>query len=188
MQLLNLLWFCLGLVIGSAVEWVAHRWVLHNFKLRPLSHSHFSIHHRNSRKNDCLDVDYLQFPPTKYTSGLGEIVMLSILAFLVLPVYWENFPLWAGLTTHICLYYYLHRRFHLKPAWGKRWLRWHWDHHMGPDQNTNWGVTNPMFDYIMRTRVKYLDPNSKTGAINNKNNYSTTTSTSTKNSTKEISN
>ena len=147
----------LGLAIGSVVEWVAHRYVLHNFSIKQLSHSHFSVHHRNSRKNSCLDVDYLTFPPTKYTSGLGEIIMLSLLGLLVLPVFWYNTPLWMGLTSHIFLYYYMHRRFHLDPKWGKRWMRWHWDHHMGADQNINWGVTNPIFDHIVGTRKHHKD-------------------------------
>ena len=153
----SLLWIVAGLVIGSFVEWIAHRFVLHNFSLKELSRSHFSVHHRNSRKNGCLDVDYLTFPPTKYTSGLGEIIMLGLLALLVLPLLWYNTPLWAGLTIHVLLYYYMHRKFHLDPEWGKRWMRWHWDHHMGADQNMNWGVTNPLFDYVLGTRKLYTD-------------------------------
>ena len=150
-------WLVLGFVVGSLVEWLAHRYVLHNFTIKQLSHSHFKIHHRNSRKNECLDTDYLRFPPTKYSSGLGEIIMLSLLGFLVIPFAFLSLPLWLGLEAHIVLYYYMHRKFHLDPVWGKRWMRCHWDHHMGPNQNTNWGVTNPLFDHILGTRVKLAD-------------------------------
>ena len=83
--------------------------------------------------------------------------MLGLLALLVLPLLWYNTPLWAGLTIHVLLYYYMHRKFHLDPEWGKRWMRWHWDHHMGADQNVNWGVTNPLFDYVLGTRKLYTD-------------------------------
>ena len=150
------LW-CLGLLVGSLVEWIAHRYVLHNFTLRFLSYSHFSVHHRNSRKNKCKDADYLKFPPTKLSSGLSEIIMLLLLAVLLIPVYDISIGLWLGMQTHIFLYYYLHRRFHLHPKWGRKWMRCHWDHHMGKDQNSNWGVTNPIFDYVFGTRKKYLE-------------------------------
>ena len=32
-------------------------------------------------------------------------------------------------------------------------LPWHVDHHLGRNQDTNWCVTKPWFDYIMGTRV-----------------------------------
>jgi len=150
--MLSLCWVVLGFTIGSLVEWLAHRYVLHNFTIKQLSHSHFRVHHKNSRKFKCLDVHYLVFPPTEYTSGLGEIIMLGLLAVAVAPLYWVITPLWAGLTCHILLYYYMHRKFHLDPVWGRKWMRWHWDHHMGPDQNVNWGITNPLFDHILGTR------------------------------------
>ena len=151
-------WSIVGFLIGSLVEWIAHRYVLHNFTIRQLSHSHFRVHHKNSRKNGCLDVDYLTFPPTKYTSGLGEIIMLGALAVIVLPIFWYNIFLWAGLTTHICLYYYMHRKFHLNPIWGKRWMRWHWEHHM-KNPNKNYGVVTCWVDYLLGTRKKYKENN-----------------------------
>ena len=149
-------WLALGFVIGSLVEWLAHRYVLHNFTIKFFSHSHFGIHHRNSRKNNCLDKDYLKFPPTKYSSGLAEVVMLTLLAILVTPLASFSFPMWVGIEGHIMLYYYMHRKFHLDPKWGKKWMKCHWDHHMGPNQNTNWGVTNPLFDYVFGTREKMI--------------------------------
>ena len=150
-------WLILGFVVGSLVEWLAHRYILHNFMIRPFSNSHFKIHHRNSRKNNCLDVDYLRFPPTKYSSGLGEVIMLSFLAILVIPLAFFSIPLWFGLEAHIILYYYMHRKFHVDPTWGKKWMRCHWDHHMGVNQNINWGVTNPVLDYILGTRRRVTD-------------------------------
>ena len=154
---MEFLFWCIGLLIGSLVEWLAHRYILHNFSLKFLSYSHFSVHHRNSRKNSCKDPDYLRFPPTKLSSGLSEIILLMLLSVLIVPVYSITIGLWLGMQTHIFLYYYLHRRFHLHPEWGKKWMRCHWDHHMGKDQNSNWGVTNPVFDYVFGTRKKYLE-------------------------------
>ena len=38
---------------------------------------------------------------------------------------------------------------------GKQHLPWHYDHHMGRDQNANWCVTHPLFDNVMGTRKIY---------------------------------
>ena len=50
-------------------------------------------------------------------------------------------------------YYYLHRRAHLEPEWAKKKLPWHYDHHMNSNQDANWCVTKPWFDYLLGTRV-----------------------------------
>jgi sterol desaturase/sphingolipid hydroxylase (fatty acid hydroxylase superfamily) len=50
-------------------------------------------------------------------------------------------------------YFYVHRRSHLDPEWGKKAIPWHFDHHMNTNQDANWCVTRPWFDYIMGTRV-----------------------------------
>jgi sterol desaturase/sphingolipid hydroxylase (fatty acid hydroxylase superfamily) len=55
------------------------------------------------------------------------------------------------------LYYVRHRRAHLDPSWAREHLSWHYDHHMGPDQDANWCVTWPWFDHLMGTRVPYKD-------------------------------
>ena len=40
-------------------------------------------------------------------------------------------------------------------AWAREHLPWHYDHHMGPDQDANWCVTRPWFDQLMGTRRPY---------------------------------
>ena len=52
-------------------------------------------------------------------------------------------------------YYRIHRYAHLQPIWGKIFLRWHYDHHMGKTQDANWGVTTDWVDRLMKTRVCY---------------------------------
>jgi hypothetical protein len=32
-------------------------------------------------------------------------------------------------------------------------IPWHYDHHMNSNQDANWCVTKPWFDYILGTRV-----------------------------------
>ncbi len=48
-----------------------------------------------------------------------------------------------------------HMRAHLDPAWGRESMPWHYDHHMGPDQDMNWGIVRPWFDELMGTRARY---------------------------------
>ena len=48
----------------------------------------------------------------------------------------------------------MHQRGHLNVEWGKKNMPWHYDHHMGKDQDANWGVTNPFWDIIFGTRKK----------------------------------
>lgn len=52
-------------------------------------------------------------------------------------------------------YYRVHKRSHLDPEWGYKYLPWHYDHHMAPDQDKNWCVTFPLWDYVMGTRLVY---------------------------------
>ncbi|ERS10046.1 MULTISPECIES: hypothetical protein [Marinobacter] len=37
---------------------------------------------------------------------------------------------------------------------GKKAIPWHYNHHMNTNQDANWCVTRPWFDYIMGTRIK----------------------------------
>jgi sterol desaturase/sphingolipid hydroxylase (fatty acid hydroxylase superfamily) len=53
-------------------------------------------------------------------------------------------------------YYRKHKRSHLDPEWAREHLPWHYDHHMGPNQDANWCVTQPFFDHVFGTRKRYL--------------------------------
>ncbi len=52
-------------------------------------------------------------------------------------------------------YHRVHKRAHLDPDWAREHLPWHYDHHMGPNQEANWCVTQPWFDHLMGTREPY---------------------------------
>jgi len=38
--------------------------------------------------------------------------------------------------------------------WGKKKMPWHYDHHMGKNQDSNWGVTVEWPDKLFNTREK----------------------------------
>jgi sterol desaturase/sphingolipid hydroxylase (fatty acid hydroxylase superfamily) len=51
-------------------------------------------------------------------------------------------------------YLYRHRKAHIDVEWGKKHMPHHYDHHMGPNQDANWCVSYPWFDWILGTRVR----------------------------------
>ena len=53
-------------------------------------------------------------------------------------------------------YYRVHRKSHLDPQWARQNLSWHYDHHMGLNQDSNWCVTKPWFDLILGSRKPYV--------------------------------
>ena len=148
------LWAIFAFIIGSFIEWFAHRYILHNFKYPIFSKYHFGRHHRRARQNRHIDSDYQNFPPKSWSSGFHEIAGICTILIVVLPTVFISPWLWYFLCVHGFCYYYLHRKSHLNSEWAKKWLPWHWRHHMGKDQNANWGVTTPLFDYVFGTVSK----------------------------------
>jgi len=55
------------------------------------------------------------------------------------------------------IYLVLHRKSHQHIEFFKKWLPWHYEHHMGRNQNANWCVICPLMDHVMGTREKWLD-------------------------------
>ena len=140
----------LALVIANLYEWVFHNYILHRLGKRKNNIFQFHwTHHRKVRKSGGYDPDYEKlFPPSK------EVCALFFLFALHLPFFWV-FPYFVvTLAIHGLAYYFLHRHSHMDPAWGKRWLPWHYDHHFGKDQDSNWCVLFPLWDYILNTRNK----------------------------------
>jgi hypothetical protein len=87
---------------------------------------------------------------TKEAAGLlfGALVLAPVAVFA--PVFYATI---LGCTLE---YYVKHKRAHLDPAWARDHLTWHYDHHMGPNQDANWCVTRPWFDHLLGTRVPYV--------------------------------
>lgn len=140
----------LGLLYGNFVEWFGHKYVLHGLgkKKSSLWSFHFHEHHKLVRQHNGGDPQYLNV-----TFKSPELRALSILTAIHLPLFFF-FPAFTGtLVVHAIMYYTLHRKSHLDPMWAKKYLPWHYDHHMHY-QNHNWCVTFPLFDHIFGTRKK----------------------------------
>ncbi len=146
-----------GLIVANAGEWWIHKHWLHGRgKHRESFWSfHWHDHHRSVRRSDHLDPDYTK-PFWKSTPRLKEVASLAGGALLVAPLF-PVAPFFIGTLWYSSAQYYRkHKKSHLDTAWAREHLPWHYDHHMGPDQNCNWCVTRPWFDQILGTQVPYV--------------------------------
>jgi sterol desaturase/sphingolipid hydroxylase (fatty acid hydroxylase superfamily) len=147
----------LGLVTANAAEWLLHKHVLHGVGRDPASFWSFHLHehHGAALREGGRDAAYAASPFARTAQG-KELLGLALLAVPVaalLPVA----PFFAGTLLYSSVNYYrCHKRAHLDPAWARAKLPWHYDHHMGPDQDANWCVTRPWFDVVMGTRKPYV--------------------------------
>lgn len=154
----------LGIIYVNGVEWVVHKYVLHGLGRDKASSwsFHWHEHHKKARKQDMHDDQYTAHSvvdavrqrklnaKTKEALGLiggalAHLPLMPIAPFFTLTV-------WAGAAN----YYRVHRKSHLDPAWAEAHLPWHVDHHLGKNQDANWCVTWPLFDWIMGTREKFV--------------------------------
>ena len=149
--------FIAGLVSANAFEWYVHKHLLHKHARKKDSfwRFHWAEHHKNVIKDDYIDTAYLKPLFKEWNAQSKETASLFGAAVVFAPL----LPIAPGFTTGVWFsainYYRVHKRSHLDPEWGYTYLPWHYDHHMGPDQDKNWCVTFPLWDYVMGTRVPY---------------------------------
>ena len=150
-----LLQFLLGLLVANAGEWVIHRYVLHGWGQHPDSFwaYHLYEHHVVAKQFNMLDAAYQKWP-VFWNSQAKELLVLVCILLLNLPFFWwANGYAWA-IYFSIFTYYFLHRQAHCDRNWAKTVLPWHYQHHLMND-NANWCISHPLFDYLMNTRRHY---------------------------------
>ena len=151
-----MLGFPIGLVTASVGEWLIHKYVLHEHGKRNdayFSH-HWRQHHRDSRRLDGMDPNYNE-PVWQTTPRMREALGLIGMGVAISPLL-PVFPgFCAGVWTHEIGYYLVHKKAHQDPAWMRKYLPWHYDHHMGRNQHANWCVVHPLADYLFGTREKW---------------------------------
>lgn len=147
----------IGLVYANIIEWLTHKYILHGLGRRRESHwsFHWHEHHGFVRRHEHRDESYL-LPWWRSEKRAKEVKGLALGALVHTPlILWAPsfvLTLWASAV----VYYVVHKRSHLDVEWARRWLPWHYDHHMGPDQDANWCVTWPLADHLFGTRQPYL--------------------------------
>lgn len=149
---------------GHTMEWIIHRYILHNLgkKRHSVWSFHFREHHAICRKNENVDSEYQYNANTIKCNRVGKefagLIFLALIHAPLLPIApWFVLTVWAS----IIEYYYLHRKSHIDIEWGKKNMRWHYDHHMGKNQHMNWGVRSDFIDRILGTKVIYEEEKPK---------------------------
>jgi hypothetical protein len=143
-----------GFASANIVEWVIHKYVLHGLGKDKSSiwRFHWSGHHRAARKHDMYDESYLTGPfhESRRSETLGMLVIMLTQA----PFFWVAPGYTIATWVYSLVYLWAHRKAHLDTVWGKKWMPWHVDHHLGQNQDQNWGVVAPWFDWAMGTRKR----------------------------------
>ncbi len=137
----------LGVLTASFLEWIVHKHILHELGKKKVSifSFHWGVHHANARRNGFLDKGV----SNREVFGIFALCALASPVWFILPfMYYTMF-------SHAMIYLVIHNVAHKYPTFAKRFLPWHYDHHMGKNQNTNWCVVHPLADYIIGTRKKY---------------------------------
>ena len=149
--------FITGLIAANAFEWYFHKYVLHGQgkKKDNFWRFHWAVHHKTVMHEEFRDSDYEKNILDSWNPQSKEVASLVAGAVLVAPF----FPIAPGFVSAMWFsqynYYRVHKKSHLDPEWGYKYLPWHYDHHMAPDQDKNWFVTFPLWDYVMGTRLVY---------------------------------
>jgi hypothetical protein len=148
--------FLFGLLVANAGEWAIHKYILHGLGRHKQSiwAYHWREHHAICLQNGMLDKGY-QHLSLKWNSQTKELVLIFLAVLSQLPFISMAFWYVAGIYVSIALYYYCHRKSHLDANWAKRYLPWHYAHHLGNIEDGNWCITWPLFDFLMGTKRKY---------------------------------
>jgi hypothetical protein len=147
----------IALLYANILEWGIHKFVLHALGRKKSNYwsFHWHTHHQQVRRNEHHDKDY-EKPLFQWNARSKEILSLFNLAILHLPLAYFSPAFVLTLLYTNLNYYRVHKKSHLDPEWAKKHVPWHYDHHMGRNQDANWCVTKPWFDWIMGTRIPYI--------------------------------
>ena len=156
----DMLGFPIAILFANGFEWYAHKYVLHGTKREghqgryspvPRSMKSHWEHHKIVRTTDYRDDAYQEgMSHWRVDNEVKSLLALTAVTTVVFPVA----PFFTLGTYYAAgRYFYVHRRSHLDPEWARKRIPWHYDHHMNTNQDANWCVTRPWFDYIMGTRV-----------------------------------
>lgn len=166
-----MLGFPVALVVANGFEWYAHKYLLHGVPRKgeprysplPLNMKSHWAHHKVVRTEAYHDGAYSEgwsnWRTRNEIQSLLKLTAITTLVFPVAPFFTLGTYYAAG------RYYYVHRRSHLDPEWAKKNIPWHYDHHMNSNQDANWCVTRPWFDYLMGTRVISSDDLAETNPL-----------------------
>ena len=147
-----------ALLIQNLFEWFAHKYILHKIGASKTSFFHYHWeHHKRCRQNDNIDQEYVDlFERGKMSKMIKKEIFLICVShiFIAMPTYLFVSPYLGIAGVIVAWYYYLAHALSHSNSKYKNFMPWHYDHHMGSNQNLNWCVTFPWTDWLAKTRVK----------------------------------
>ena len=153
MIVVNLVTIIIAYLYATFSEWAIHKHILHGLGKNKNSwfSFHWHSHHKSCRRNSNKDDNYkifLSLPVRREILGLCFLLMIHVPIYFFMPYFY--------FTLMVCSvrYFYVHQKSHIDIKWGIQKIPWHYDHHMGKDQDANWGVTTDIWDIILKTRKK----------------------------------
>ena len=130
--------FLVGLALWTLVEYLLHRFAFHGFA------PHYQHH------ADPADPKYILAP---FRLSLSSIAGLWGLASIVAGSIWQAAPVVAGVVVGYLAYEWVHLRLHSRhrSGWLTRILRKHHFHHHYANDRVCYGVTSPIWDFVLRS-------------------------------------
>jgi sterol desaturase/sphingolipid hydroxylase (fatty acid hydroxylase superfamily) len=142
----------LGILYANTIESLIHKHILHGLGKNKDSFwaFHYHDHHKRTTKGGGIDATY------KDNHFYGrELWALAFLALAHAPLFWVATYFACTIFVYLILYYYVHVKSHMNTRWAKKWIPWHYDHHMS-GKAANWGVLLPLYDILTGSRVCYV--------------------------------
>ena len=145
--------FCSVLVYCNFLEYIFHRFILHRYgkNKQSLFRYHWE-HHIETRRNCMKDPQYTSTSVVM----LKELLAVLILIIIHTPTCYIHPALYILILLYAVNYFRVHKKAHIFPEWATLQCRWHIEHHLG-NQDKNFNIVFPLFDYIFRTREKMSD-------------------------------
>lgn len=136
-------------------EWAFHRYILHGLGANPKSFwaYHYLEHHAKCSMQHMVDQEYLKPIHWTWNTRTKEIVVLLGIVLVHAPLFWVSPIFISAIIASIIFYYLLHCRSHQDPIWAKRYLPWHYEHHIYEQLGGNWCISLPLCDHIFGTRI-----------------------------------
>lgn len=148
-MLRSLAWFSGGLALTPFLEYAWHAWIAHGKRADPTRDEHLK-HHREA----FTVKDPWQEIRENLTRVLGSALAINVLGGPLLGLR-RTLPLSTGLVLGYMLTTLYHAQMHQRAPRTpyEEWMwRFHWHHHAA-DARVNFGLTNPVFDFLFGSAV-----------------------------------
>jgi sterol desaturase/sphingolipid hydroxylase (fatty acid hydroxylase superfamily) len=145
----TVVWASAGFVAAHVLESAWHRFIAHGKRPDPTRTGHLE-HHRVA----AMPVD-VEAELKEHAGRSAKALVIANLALMPFIGLRRSVPLTAGLAAGFVSVNYLHARMHKRAPKNRaeEWMwRFHWHHH-AVDARVNFGLTNPLLDFVLGTAV-----------------------------------